>query len=496
MTRRLIRNLDGQAVPLPQVLQATGASAGRPIAGNLVIGDITVKKDGAAGPFAAGVGTLTDHGSGLSTYKPTAAETDFVETLVINADPGGNAVPVSAQCVLAIGDYDGGVWIDTDGSNTNTTPGKDGTRQNPVSTVTAAKTLADALGFKKYFISGSIVAALGGGSHVGWIFEAVDSFPSIDVNNINTNNAIFRAVQVKGTMAAPSTDGLYDRCIIASPTNMRGGVFLASLLQGTLVLANSQNASFLDCYSGTGSDAVILDVGNKDTVSIVGHNGKIILDSVTGAGTRVDVAFNSGDELEILATSTNGTVKPSGPVALTDNSGAGCTVDLASAVLIADGSQAANVDKWQDVIIDAPAMIENSTGGRWTTKALEQAPSGGGGLTQQDVRDAMALPTADTIQSGSIDDKNDQIFARTDVATSTRSSHSAADVANAIGTRTVESGATYDQSMRLQNAAAGGETSGAETTNFKVRDLADTKDRIDATTDEFGNRAAVTRDLS
>lgn len=55
---------------------------------------------------------------------------------------------------------------------------------------------------------------------------------------------------------------------------------------------------------------------------------------------------------------------------------------------------------------------------------------------------------------------------------------------------------TARQSMRLGNSAAGGKLSGAATTNVLVRDIADSKDRIDATVDSDGNRTAVTLDLS
>lgn len=60
----------------------------------------------------------------------------------------------------------------------------------------------------------------------------------------------------------------------------------------------------------------------------------------------------------------------------------------------------------------------------------------------------------------------------------------------------VEGSVTYQQSMRLLNSAAGGKASGLETTNAKYRDLADSKDRIDATVDVDGNRTAVTLDLT
>ena len=53
---------------------------------------------------------------------------------------------------------------------------------------------------------------------------------------------------------------------------------------------------------------------------------------------------------------------------------------------------------------------------------------------------------------------------------------------------------TAKQIMRLMAAALAGKISGAEGTNVKIRDLNDTKDRIDANVDGFGNRLSVTLD--
>lgn len=61
---------------------------------------------------------------------------------------------------------------------------------------------------------------------------------------------------------------------------------------------------------------------------------------------------------------------------------------------------------------------------------------------------------------------------------------------------TIEGSTTLVQSLRLMNAALGGKASGLDTTNPVYRDLADSKDRIDATCDASGNRSAVTLDLT
>lgn len=48
--------------------------------------------------------------------------------------------------------------------------------------------------------------------------------------------------------------------------------------------------------------------------------------------------------------------------------------------------------------------------------------------------------------------------------------------------------------LRIILASTAGKASGAETTEMRFRDIADTKDRIVATVDQFGNREAITLD--
>lgn len=60
----------------------------------------------------------------------------------------------------------------------------------------------------------------------------------------------------------------------------------------------------------------------------------------------------------------------------------------------------------------------------------------------------------------------------------------------------VEGTLDHQEVMRILLAAAAGKLAGAEGTNVTVRDQADTKNRIDATVDEFGNRTTVTIDAS
>ena len=84
-----------------------------------------------------------------------------------------------------------------------------------------------------------------------------------------------------------------------------------------------------------------------------------------------------------------------------------------------------------------------------------------------------------------------------DVAVSTRNATAPPTVdqiATAIFTKAVEGALTFEQLQRILVSFAGGKTSGGGTVGIKFRDGADTKDRIDMTVDENGNRSAVTLD--
>lgn len=75
-------------------------------------------------------------------------------------------------------------------------------------------------------------------------------------------------------------------------------------------------------------------------------------------------------------------------------------------------------------------------------------------------------------------------------------SNSAGLVNGDITAQEVEGDINVRDALRLILAATTGRASGAETTQMRFRDSENTKDRITATVDEFGNRSSVTLDPS
>lgn len=106
----------------------------------------------------------------------------------------------------------------------------------------------------------------------------------------------------------------------------------------------------------------------------------------------------------------------------------------------------------------------------------------------------------DWTNGGRLDLLVDAIKAKTDALPASPAAVSdiptAGAIADAVHDEVVEGTVTLRQSIRLHNSALGGKVTGLDTFNPVFRDLADTKAVIDATVDSYGNRSAVTRDLS
>jgi hypothetical protein len=165
---------------------------------------------------------------------------------------------------------------------------------------------------------------------------------------------------------------------------------------------------------------------------------------------------------------------------------------------------------------------------RYTVNALEQAPAGGGGSTdwtsdeRTAIRSILGIPASgttpedptagilDTIRDdtselqtdwangGRLDLLLDAVLADTGTDGVVLSSSTLNAIADALLDRTagVETNRTPRQALRLILAAAAGKVSGAGTGTVTIRDTNDGVNRIVATTDDDGNRSAVTLNAS
>jgi hypothetical protein len=174
-------------------------------------------------------------------------------------------------------------------------------------------------------------------------------------------------------------------------------------------------------------------------------------------------------------------------------------------------------------------LIENVSGNRFTTKALEQAPTGGGDATEAkqdlilgDLADVKGDPlwtdeslygiaaslnaagvvlTAINSQTTQMNFTGSDINATLDGETVTVGTNndktgyalSTAGIA-AIFASVIETGLTFLQYVKYSAAVLFGKSSGGGTTTIRFRNTADTVNRISATVDSNENRTAVSRD--
>lgn len=254
-----------------------------------------------------------------------------------------NSAGLVTSAAIEFGEYGGGVTID----QTKTTEGTQyplGTQRKPVGNITDALIIANSRGFTKVFILGNITLSSGDFSQ-GIVFYGqseilthcvlddlanVDNceFQNMTVSGILDNNNVIRKAKID---TIESYDGLIIGC------GINGGITMGGSLQ----------TSVINCYSNVaGSGTPYIDIGSGSALAIRGWKGGLELRNKTGTDP-VSIDLDSGN-LNIVNTCTAGTIIIRGLGSVTDNSGAGCTVD---------DSKLLKADFIQPIVGNLPATI-------------------------------------------------------------------------------------------------------------------------------------------
>ena len=201
------------------------------------------------------------------------------------------------------------------------------------------------------------------------------------------------------------------------------------------------------------------------------------------AGNPTDSVRFGLTALPNAAAGANGglpTGNASGQVAVQVGTGAG-QLSISAGVVSANTTKLAGQSVTATGAVAFPASVGSST------------------LDAAAVRAAVGLAAADLdTQLAGISSQTDQlVFTEAGQVDATVAGYaSGQDPWTLYAAGVVEGSTTAVQSMRGWNAALLGKASGLDTGAPKYRDLADSKDRISATTDSYGNRSAVTRNLT
>ena len=166
---------------------------------------------------------------------------------VANKVQGVVLVDVTTNLTNERGKYAlGAVWIGPS-PNTNTVSYVDGIITNPVSTLTAAKTIADALGLRRFFTvrtgSTQIAAAIVGYDLEGDAWTVTTTGGSRDVGTSTFVNAIVSS----GTFAGTSGQIYWRNCEFGAAVSVGISHMFNCEFDGTLTLSEAGDYEFIDC---------------------------------------------------------------------------------------------------------------------------------------------------------------------------------------------------------------------------------------------------------
>jgi hypothetical protein len=277
-----------------------------------------------------------------------------------------------------------------------------------------------------------------------------------------------------------------------------------------IVGSNGVNALFVPKWLWlSAAGATYMQVRTESTLTV---RSLYTADSVGGNPAEADVregtVYGPASELEgTLAVPAAASVGFGVPVDNTTGTASITAADIRAALGLASANldtQLATIDGNVDAIKAKTDQFAFTVANQVDANAL----TGGGGIDAAGIRDAIGLASANLdTQLSTIDGIVDSILVDTDDLQTNQgnwltatgfSTHDAGDVVTAMldTADTIETGLTFRNAQRLQTAAAAGKLSGANTTTVTIRSADDTKDRIVATVDQYGNRTAITTDLT
>ena len=222
--------------------------------------------------------------------------------------------------------YEGGaVWLDTNASNTGTESFVDGTTDNPVSTITAARTIMDNLNLRLLHILPSSSVTLS----QGWDgYEIMGIKYTLNLGSQALPNTYIRGASIAASTATGASiifeDCIFDNAVTLPPCVIRQSFFGDM----TITAGSAGNFYFNDCRSRVaGTAAPNFDFGaaiGNTGLSVRGYYGGLEIENMGQSGTDTASIDGTG-RLTYNANCTGGTLARSGSWRVTDNASAAIT---------------------------------------------------------------------------------------------------------------------------------------------------------------------------
>lgn len=194
-----------------------------------------------------------------------------------------------AFLLMAYSGSDGpGIYIDSGAANTNTVLGTDGTEAIPVSTIAAARTLADALGVKIYYLEGNSDITIDA-THEDWEFIGIGSVEDnvINLGSQNVDRSLFRNLTIEGTQGGTGRITARD-CALRDPgagvTTLHIFAERCGIVDEIEVDTSADNV-FDGCFSlaASGVPPIIIATGAAGSILISHYGGRIELRALSAS---------------------------------------------------------------------------------------------------------------------------------------------------------------------------------------------------------------------
>lgn len=243
-------------------------------------------------------------------------------SLIVN-----NAAGLITNTAIEYASFNGGVTLDVNNTSGKAVSGTEfpiGTPQQPSDNIDDAYAIAEYRGFPTFFIKGDldITTAVPDLHDYEFVGDGMDR-TTIDIDSdAVVNDCAYQDATVTGTLDGNSR---LVNCLIDDLTYVKGFIEQCVLAPGTITLAGSEEAHFLDCWSGVpGTSTPTINMGGSgQSLALRNYNGGIKLTNKSGVDP-VSIDLNSG-QIILDSTVTNGEIVCRGIGKLTDNS-VGATV--------------------------------------------------------------------------------------------------------------------------------------------------------------------------
>lgn len=219
--------------------------------------------------------------------------------------------------VTAAAFYGFAIWLDDTTSNTNSIVGVDGTPQNPVSTLAAARILADSMELNKYYLRYNSSFTLDA-AYENWEFIGIGAQNEINFGDQDVDGSYFENLMLAGTQGGTNTI-LIHRCYMDAADSLEC-VATNSWFSDTISVRVADNIIFHQCYSAVpGNNTPGLDFNSADGIigaNVRDYSGGIALLNMTSNHT---ISYEADGQLVIDGSCTSANVTARGNMTITDN---------------------------------------------------------------------------------------------------------------------------------------------------------------------------------